>query len=135
MRKVQGEPPIYSLFQIGKQIHSMNRRSESQLGLSLVQWYLLSRLVHMPASSPLALAAAVNVHPSTLTQTMKRLEKKRLIFVSSDPKDSRKKVVSITRAGKDTLDLATAKIDEWSSHLSLLGNDLERLRKCLSAQI
>ena len=39
------------------------------------------------------------MHPSTLTQSLKRLLKKDAVFVGEDPKDSRKKIVSLSRKG------------------------------------
>ena len=133
MYLLEFDPPLYLLFQIGNSIQQLNRKAERQLGLSLVQWYLLARLVDLPATSPQTLATAVGVQPSTLTQTMKRLEKKRLIFVCEDPKDSRKKVVSITREGKNALDIATDRIHEWSEGLLEFSNELSRIQKFLQA--
>ncbi len=88
----------------------------------------------MPATSPLALSNAVGVHPSTLTQTMKRLVKKEFIYLSDDPKDSRKKQVTITRAGKNVLDAASIKIHEWSRELVSLEVEIQRVRHCLESQ-
>lgn len=129
------DPPLYSLFHIGNSIQVLNKRSEQRFGLSLVQWYLLRRLIHMPACSPLALAAAVGVQPGTLTQTMKRLEKKRLLHLGSDPHDSRKKLVSITREGKNLLQRASLKIEEWSSELAPLRSELQQIQSCLRSQL
>lgn len=135
MTEMNGDLPLYALFQIGNSIHQFNRRAEKHLGLSLVQWYLLMKLIDLPAASPFALAAAVGVHPSTLTQTLKRLEKKEFIYVGEDPHDSRKKVVSITRAGKIALDRATEKMESWSKDLNPFRKDLQRIKICLATQV
>lgn len=135
MPSFNSDPPLFSLFQIGSSIHVLNKKSESRFGLSLVQWHLMSRLVDMPATSPLALAAAVNVHPSTLTQTMKRLLKKKFIFIAEDPKDSRKKLVAMTRAGKNALDAATIEVGEWSKDLGSLREELHQIRQSLDTQV
>lgn len=132
---LRADPPLYSLFHIGNSIQVLNKRSERRFGLSLVQWYLLRRLVRMPACSPQDLATAVGVSPGTLTQSMRRLERKRLLFVADDPHDSRRKMVSITRAGKNLLEEASEKIDEWSADFSPLKKEIQQIRTCLSRQV
>ncbi len=129
------DAPIYSLFQIGSSLQLLNKRSERDFGLSLVQWYLLRRLVDMPACSPLALASAVGVQPSTLTQSMKRLGRKGLLILVHDPRDSRKKLVSITRQGKKALDEASGKILLWSTNIEPLTPEIHRVRECLRSQV
>jgi len=79
--------------------YNLNKIAENKLGLSLVQYYLLSSIKEMPCCSPQQLAKQVGIHPSSLTQSLKRLRKKDAIFVAEDPKDSRKKIVSMTRNG------------------------------------
>jgi DNA-binding MarR family transcriptional regulator len=128
-------PPLYALFHIGNSIHLLNRRSERQLGLSLVQWHLLNRLIDMPGCSPLALAAAVGVSAGTLTQTMRRLERKGLLFLAEDPKDSRKKLVAITREGKRALESASAEIQEWAKEIAPFHREISRIRSCLQSQL
>ncbi|MBI2519974.1 MAG: MarR family transcriptional regulator [Bdellovibrio sp.] len=83
--------------------HNLNKVAEIKLGLSLVQYYFLVTLRDMPGCSPQELAKAIGMHPSTLTQSMKRLQKKEAIFVGEDPKDSRKKILSMTRKGSEQL--------------------------------
>ena len=129
------ERPLFSLFHIGNSIQALNKRSEKTMGLSLVQWCLLRCLIDMPASSAHLLAKAVGVHPSTLTQTLKRLERKNFIFITEDPKDSRKKLISITRSGRDVLEVTGASIDDWSRDLSILGEDLHRVRSYLQGRL
>jgi DNA-binding MarR family transcriptional regulator len=97
------ESAFFSLFEMSIAIHALNKTAERKLGLSVVQWCLLRKLLDMPSCSAQGLAKAVGVHPSTLTQTLKRLEKKKLLFVAEDPRDSRKKLISLTRAGRDLL--------------------------------
>jgi DNA-binding MarR family transcriptional regulator len=129
------ERPLFSLFHIGNSIQALNKHSEKTLGISLVQWCLLRCLIDMPASSANSLAKAVSVHPSTLTQTLKRLDRKNFIFITEDPKDSRKKLISITRSGKDVLEKTGVNIQEWTKDLSVLEGDLHRLRSYLQDQV
>lgn len=129
------ERPLFSLFRIGNSIQALNKRTEKYCGLSLVQWCLLKYLIDMPGSSAQLLAKAVGVHPSTLTQTLKRLEKKKFIFITEDPKDSRKKLISITRAGKYTLETTAGNVQVWTKDLSILGDDLDRVQSHLFHQL
>jgi DNA-binding MarR family transcriptional regulator len=129
------ELSFISLFHIGIAIHQLNKRAEKSLGLSLVQWCLLKCLVDMPASSAHALSSAVGVHPSTLTQTLKRLERKQFIFIMEDPKDCRKKLISITRLGKAALDMTSDQLENWSKHLMGMEKELLRVQAGLAERL
>jgi DNA-binding MarR family transcriptional regulator len=70
----------------------------------MVQYHVLATLRDMPACSPQRLAKAAGMHPSTLTQSIKRLQKKGALFSGSDPGDSRKKILSMTKQGSRLLE-------------------------------
>jgi DNA-binding MarR family transcriptional regulator len=59
---------------------------------------------------------------------MKRLEERDLIFVTEDPKDSRKKLIFLTRAGKQALDKATESVRCLSSELGDIEQSFATLR-------
>lgn len=84
-------------------IQQLNKEVEQSCGLSLVQWHVLSNLVRMPATSPQLLANTIGITPGSLTQTLARLENKKWLFICEDSRDARKKMVSITRLGKQTV--------------------------------
>lgn len=96
-------------------IQAINKAFESKHGLSIVQWSVLKTLVERPAVSPQLLARALGVSPGTLTQTLVRLSRKKLIFTCDDPKDARKKIISITRAGHGLL-AETSALHEQAFH-------------------
>ena len=96
---------IDSLFHLSLSLHHLNRDIERKFKLSLVQLFVLLRLRHMPATCSKVLAAAVGIHPSTLTQTLRRLERKEYIFVAADPRDSRRKLISLTRSGCQAIEI------------------------------
>lgn len=125
------ENQLVSLFRIGISIHNLNKRSEKHSGLSLAQWCALRQLIDMPAVTAHSLAKAVGIHPSTLTQTLKRLEKKELIFISDDPRDSRRKLITITRSGKDALENTSSQMQSWSKDLLLLKVDISKLHSSI----
>ncbi|MGE4108208.1 MAG: MarR family winged helix-turn-helix transcriptional regulator [Bacteriovoracia bacterium] len=129
------ERSLFSLLDISGAIHQFNKASEQRLGISLVQWCLLRNLIDMPSATAQALAAAAGVHPSTLTQTLKRLARKGFVFITEDPRDSRKRLVSITRAGKECLEKSSPQLREWLSELGPLSADLSSVSAHLSDQV
>lgn len=92
--------------------HAINMNAEKRLGVSLVQYHLLATLRDMPGSSPQQLADAVGMHPSSLTQSLKRLLKKGTILVIDDPRDARRKLLTITRHGQEVLVRAGSGIEQ-----------------------
>lgn len=120
--------PLFSLFDLGVSIHNLNLQSEKRLGISLGQWCFLKKLIDMPATSAHAFANAVGVHPSTLTQALKRLHARNYVFITEDPKDSRKKLISITREGKDALERADKILETHSKGLNAIGSELSKIR-------
>lgn len=80
-------------------LHALNSSSQKLLGLSLVQWSVLRKILKSPAISAGTLAEESKIHPSTLTPTLNRLESMGLIYVFERPKDLRRKLIVISRAG------------------------------------
>ncbi len=90
---------IERLLRVNLEFLHLNKQVETELGLSLIQYHLLEKIRHRPACSPQRLAEAAGIHPASLTQSLKRLQKKGLIFVHMDPRDSRKKVIGLRPQG------------------------------------
>lgn len=125
---------LYDLFYVSLGVHHLSRTLERQLGLSFVQWYLLRHLVDLPAISAQRFASAVGLHPSTLTQSIKRLRKKRYLVIEEDPRDSRRKIIAITRQGRDALKGADGQLEMHFSGLRQIAAALSKLRTYLPAQ-
>jgi DNA-binding MarR family transcriptional regulator len=125
--------PLQIAFQLGMEIERLSARIEQKAGISLAQWSVLIRLKDLPACSAQDLAQAVGVHPSTLTQSLKRLEKKGYIFVGKDPKDSRKKILSLTRSGAKKLDEALRILQPWRDLVQPKVNAMESLVELISS--
>jgi len=71
-------------------------------GLKMSQFVVLNHLVRLGGAwSPARLANALQVTKGAMTNTLQRLEKRRLVRVSADPSDGRGKLVDITEAGRD----------------------------------
>ncbi len=102
---------VTKLVKMSLVFHNLNKVVEHDLGLSLVQYHLLVHLKSRPGISPQSLAKIAGMHPSTLTQSMKRLGKRDFLFVGEDPKDSRKKMLTLTFSGNQAIDRFETGID------------------------
>ncbi len=116
--------PLKSVFNVGLLLHNLNKEAERKTGLSIVQWSILKYLIEMPATSAQELSEAVRLHPSTLTQSLKRLSRKDLIIVTEDPRDLRKKIISLTRNGKKILDYSDQQMEQIAKPLTEIRNEL-----------
>lgn len=119
---------LTELFLLGISLHHLTKKSEKLFGLSLVQRALLHQLRELPGSSAQDLARAVGVHPSTLTQTLKRLQRKGYVHLSEDPRDSRRRLISLTRSGRDALAEVERRLADWLRRLRPLAPQVRRLR-------
>jgi len=88
---------------LGSQIHHWNKLSQDELGLSFFQFHLLSTLRKKPGLSLQKLAQNCSIHPSTLTQSLKPLLKRKLVGMNPHPRDSRSKILFLTEAGHESL--------------------------------
>ncbi len=127
--------PLKSVFHVSLLLHNLNKEAERRTGLSIVQWSLLKHLLEMPGASAQELSDAVKLHPSTLSQSFKRLVRKELILILEDPRDSRKKIISLTRKGKETLDRVENQMEEIASTLTLAKKELYFLETHLKKSI
>ena len=129
------EHPLFTLSKVGISISNLNKKSEKYFGLSLVQWCLLKQLIDLPASSAYELSETTGVQPSTLTQSLKRLERKKYLFITKDPNDSRKKLISITRLGKEALDKAGTRMMPLSNEFAEFSTTLNQLDSLIKSQL
>lgn len=95
--------PLFALAEISVRIQQLNKALEEKFGLSLVQWSVLRHLIAAPAISAQDLAELIGIHPSSLTQTLKRLESKDFLCMEGHPRDQRRKMIFTTREGAAAL--------------------------------
>jgi len=125
--------PLKSVFHVSLLLHNLNKEAERRTGLSIVQWSILKHVLEMPGTSAQELSDSLKLHPSTLSQSLKRLIRKELLLVLEDPRDSRKKIISLTRKGKEALDQSERQMEEIASTLTRAEKELYFLEECLSS--
>lgn len=122
---------LLNLFSIARTVQEFNLYFEKEHQLSLTQWLTLATLKDLPGCTALTLAQALSMKPSSLTQILKRLERKKLIHVSVDPMDSRKKLLSLSRDGKRQMDSLARPLKTQFGHLKL--EPISKIEKSLKS--
>ncbi len=123
-KKLRLQAAVSELVIMNLDFHNLNKATEEKLGLSLVQYHLLRILKDKPGCTLQRLAQTIGMHPSTLTQSIKRFLKKKLIYVEEDPRDSRKKIVGITLQGNTLISAFEEKIEIFASSELVKGSKL-----------
>lgn len=126
---------ISRLMDLSLMLQNINKVLEAKCGLSLVQWSLLKTLINMPAVSPLVLAKTLKITPGTLSQTLTRLDRKEYLFMCDDPTDARKKMISITRLGKDALTAVGKEFERVFSEIDLIDGEIEKIDNYLRQKV
>ena len=96
------------LWALTHELHAASKRMRSSLGVTGPQRIVIRILGRAPDLSAGALAELLQLHPSTLTGVLKRLEDRGLITRASDPADARRAVLRLTAAGR--------RVDRGSKH-------------------
>jgi DNA-binding MarR family transcriptional regulator len=94
--------------------------------LTLAQFSVLNRFVRFgQPASPLELARAFQVTKATMTNTLQRLEVKRLISVVPNPGDGRAKIIDITEMGRRAR----------SDAIAAVGPELAKLEQVIGTEL
>jgi DNA-binding MarR family transcriptional regulator len=80
-------------------LQSTSRRMESALGVTGPQRLIVKLVGRFPGMTAGQLAEALQVHPSTMTGLLARLEAKKLIERRRDSRDRRRSFLGLTAAG------------------------------------
>lgn len=126
---------VSCLMELSLTLHHVNRTLEARCGLSVVQWSLLKTLLNMPAVSPLVLARALGVTPVTLSQSLTRLERKKYLFMCDDPSDARKRMVSLTRLGRNKLEDVDRAYELVFAEIETLDGGVQRIGEYLKNKV
>ncbi len=97
------------LWSLDHQLRSMSKRMESRYGVTGPQRFALRMLGHAPGIGAGELAELLQLHPSTLTGILQRLDSGGLVRRTTDPVDTRRISLQLTPAGRkvDTLHSGT----------------------------
>lgn len=81
-------------------LQRVSKRMELRLGVTGPQRFVLRLIGRFPGITASQLAASLDVHPSTVTGILKRLQKRRLVVRRADPRDGRRSFLALTGAGR-----------------------------------
>jgi DNA-binding MarR family transcriptional regulator len=126
---------LLALSRMGVRIQNLNRQFERLCGMSLVQWSALKHLMDLPGASAQELAATIGVHPSTLTQSLRRLEEKQYVFVDLHPADARRKNLVVTRKGKEAHDRLIQKLGSTLAKIDAVADQIRELDQVLETVV
>lgn len=119
---------LHQMIRLNNQINNLNKLYEKKFGLSLVQWVVIGILKDVPGISAFELASKVGVHPSTLTQSLKRLQAKNFININLNPQDNRQKLISISKEGFNAFKTLEEELTTFIESLAMLRHEIEALR-------
>jgi MarR family transcriptional regulator for hemolysin len=118
--------PYQRLYRIFRLLHQRNRyvAEEPSTGLTLLEAHLLTELDASPNMTQSDLLSLLQVDQSTLSRTIKRLERSHLVTVKSDTADARRKRLALAEKGRKLVvrsdELTDETFDELSARLSPL---------------
>lgn len=107
------------LVSLSIELHSLNSKAQKCLGLSLVQWAVLSRVVKLPGISASSLAEECGIHSSSLSPMLCRLEDLGLVHIYERPKDLRRKMIIVSTEGYELLQQVQYKLIEVFGDMDL----------------
>ena len=91
---------LRTLWSLTHELRAMSKRMRSRLGLTGPQRLVVRILGSTPDLSATELAELIELHPSTLTGILRRLEERGVIARGSHPHDARRAVLRLTAAGQ-----------------------------------
>lgn len=121
------------LWAVDHALQSTSKRMEQRFGVTGPQRLVIRIVGQFPRASAGEIAGILQIHPSTLTGILRRLETRQLIERRPDPTDGRRALFQLTQAGKD-LDLLVDGTPEAAiaKALSAMGaSDIEATRRAL----
>ncbi|NNM71568.1 MarR family winged helix-turn-helix transcriptional regulator [Enterovirga aerilata] len=89
-----------------RHITALYDRHLAESGLKVTQFSVLARLRHLGPRTINELAADMAMDRTTMGRNIRPLEREGLVRIATDPRDARRRALSITEAGRDRLRLA-----------------------------
>jgi len=95
----------------------MNKRLRKQMSnpeqLSIAEFNVLSILMMQKEAFPSELGAQLNISSQFMSQILNRMEGLKYISRKSAPSDGRKTLVTLTRQGRQKVELSRREREEW----------------------
>lgn len=99
MKSMETAPIFYLIHEVGKAFRRQLEEQTRGHDLTLPQWRIITKLGREDGMSQVALAAAIDTDPMTLSAILKRLSDRKLVRRAPDPQDGRAKIVTLTTEG------------------------------------
>jgi len=88
------------LWAVDHGLNRMSKRMEVVLGVTGPQRLAIRFIGRFPGISAGRLASILHMHPSTLTGILRRLELRALVTRRADPRDGRRSLLGLSKAGR-----------------------------------
>jgi DNA-binding MarR family transcriptional regulator len=88
------------LWQLSHALDVRSKRMETTLGITGPQRLVVRVIGQRPGSTATEIAAMLNMHPSTLTGVLARLQQRSMILRVRDPRDRRRSRFELTATGR-----------------------------------
>ncbi|HQZ12249.1 MAG TPA: MarR family transcriptional regulator [Devosia sp.] len=104
----QAAPLGYLIHEVSRQFRRRFEEYAKGQGVTLPQWKAMAEIARNPGITQVALAAAADSDPMTMSGILDRLEKRGFVERSADPRDSRAKIVNLAPGGAAVVERARA---------------------------
>ncbi|MGK4004679.1 MarR family transcriptional regulator [Sorangium sp. So ce1036] len=99
------------LWAVDHGLQSTSKRMEAKMGVTGPQRLVIRIVGRYPGISAGQLAEIMQLHPSTLTGVLKRLQERGIIERRTDPNDGRRALLGLTARGRDLDSLRTGTVE------------------------
>ncbi|WP_437910379.1 MarR family transcriptional regulator [Sorangium sp. So ce327] len=99
------------LWAVDHGLQSTSKRMEAKMGVTGPQRLVIRIVGRYPGISAGQLAEIMQLHPSTLTGVLKRLQERGIIERRVDPKDGRRALLGLTARGRELDSLRTGTVE------------------------
>jgi MarR family transcriptional regulator, organic hydroperoxide resistance regulator len=122
------------LWAVDHALQSTSKRMEQRFGVTGPQRLVIRMVGQFPRASAGEIARILQIHPSTLTGILRRLETRELIERRPDPSDGRRALFQLTKSGKevDRLQEGTPEAAVSKALTALGSGDIDATRRTLA---
>lgn len=123
------------LWAVDHGLQSMSKRMEAKMGVTGPQRLVIRIVGRYPGISAGQLAEILELHPSTLTGVLRRLQERGIVERKTDPKDGRRALFDLTARGKelDAMRVGTVEAVVRATLKSVPKRKLEATQEVLAA--